>query len=119
FIFSSPPELLPFNIQQTSVYIPKHVSLRLIAQEGLFTVHKHSERTGGFVPLQKLSSQRKRLEKIRIKPNRLPELRYNLHRCGMHASSMFPDVDGLAKRIEAKNTYLYDDERALIDKDKF
>lgn len=94
----------PFGGYRTEVYLPRHVSGRVRSQEGAFTVHKYSEETEEFIPLEKSETQNGKLVKIQVPGSRFPHVRYDLYRCGVHAGSLFPDVTGVAERI--RNQYL-------------
>ena len=98
--------------------MPRHVSPRVRAQQGVFSVHKYIKGKNKFIALQKNKQQNIYLEKIIIHTSTFPKIRYDLDRCGIHSASMFPDIDGLASHIKA--TYVYmDDEKQLIDKDRY
>ncbi|WP_243369798.1 FRG domain-containing protein [Geotalea sp. SG265] len=94
----------PFAGEMTEVYLPRHVSGRVRSQEGAFTVHKFSEKTGTFVPLEETPFRNGKLIKIQVPADRFPFVRHDLYRCGVHAGSLFPDVTGVAERI--RNQYL-------------
>ena len=87
----------PFSGDAIRVFEPRHVSHRIRAQGGLFTVHK---RVSGKIPaLQDLSEQREHLLKCVIPPERFATIRYQLMDCGVHDATLFPDLDGVARRI--------------------
>ncbi|HEY7387321.1 MAG TPA: hypothetical protein VH640_02355 [Bryobacteraceae bacterium] len=75
-------------------YYPNIVTPRIRAQEGVFVACAELER-----PLDNTLENHWTIESLRIAANRKPHLRYELFRLGVHASSLFPDVDGLAARI--------------------
>ncbi len=85
----------PFDLKRPVKYFPNIVTHRIRAQEGLFVACSKLES-----PLDSnLRSDWKLMEMI-IPSTKKPELRYHLFRLGIHASSLFPDVDGLAARIK-------------------
>jgi hypothetical protein len=68
------------------LYYPPHISPRIPAQTGLFTVHKNPHKP--FIPNKV----------VRITLGRSPlTLKLNLNACGVHKASLFPDIDGLAE----------------------
>lgn len=68
------------------MYYPPHISPRIPAQTGLFTVHKNPNQP--FKPMNV----------VRITIGRSPlTLKLNLNACGVHKGSLFPDIDGLAE----------------------
>lgn len=84
----------PFSIASHVKYYPNVVTPRIRAQEGVFVVCAHLERQ-----LDATLDNDWRIESMRIPAGRKAHLRYELFRLGVHASSLFPDVDGLAARI--------------------
>lgn len=90
----------PLAVARTMVFEPRYVTARVRAQEGLFTVHRFSERDKRFVPLEKNKAYRRRLEKVLVPASSFAYLRRQLLSCGVHSGSLFPDLDGLASRLE-------------------
>lgn len=90
----------PLAVPRTMVFEPRYVTARIRAQEGLFTVHRFSERDGRFVSLEKNEAYRRRLEKVIVPASSFANLRWQLLSCGVHSGSLFPDLDGLASRLE-------------------
>jgi hypothetical protein len=70
------------------------VTPRIRAQEGLFVACAELE-----VPLDQALRSDWRIECLRVPASRKAHLRYELFRVGVHASSLFPDIDGLTARI--------------------
>ena len=85
---------LPFTITFPVKYYPNIVTPRIRAQEGLFIACAQLE-----TPLDRALRDGWRIERLEVPAARKEELRYALFRVGIHASSLFPDVDGLAARI--------------------
>jgi hypothetical protein len=80
----------PFDLDQVYRLNPRHVSRRLAAQAGVFTVHPNPE-----VPLEDSFV----VGRIKVAPGAAQELRWGLYRCGVHEESMFPGLDGLARHL--------------------
>src|SRR5205807_2117467 len=95
--------LSPFDGQRTNVFVPRHVTLRIRAQVAAFTVHKFIHSLKRFVPLEKNIRHKRRLDKILIPALAFAELRFELDRCGVNASSIFPDLDGLCIHLTWQN----------------
>ena len=73
-------------LDDVMMYYPPHISPRIPAQTGLFTVHKNPDKP--FKPQNV----------VRITIGRGPlTLKLNLNKCGIHKASLFPDIDGLAE----------------------
>lgn len=90
----------PFGGERTQVFEPRHVTSRIRAQDAVFTVHKYLTGRKKFIPLERNSRQKSKLEKFIISARRFHPLRIDLRRCGIHDASLFPDLGGLAQRIE-------------------
>lgn len=75
-------------------YYPNYVSSRIRAQEGLFVIFKDPE-----TELEECNIRR-----FRIPADKKKQIKYELFRLGIHESSMFPDIEGLAKRINYQNS---------------
>ncbi len=85
----------PFAIKRPVKYYPSSVTQRIRSQEGLFVACSELE-----LPLDKVLRSDWTIEQIRIPAARKQFLVYELFRVGVHASALFPDVDGLAARIK-------------------
>jgi hypothetical protein len=87
----------PFKTKEADKFIPTHLTRRITAQTGLFTVHPN--------PLEPYESNV--IDRLII-PNKLrKELKRNLYQYGIHKASLFPDLDGLAAHIEWLRTDVY------------
>ena len=72
------------------IFMPRHITGRISAQSGLFTIH--------WKPTEPLN--RRTIDKLVI-PNALREpFKVMLYRYGMHRGTLFPDLDGQARYIE-------------------
>jgi hypothetical protein len=105
----------PFNAEYTKVFRPKHVSQRIRAQGGCFTLHKYLEPQKGFIPLEKQTRSRKRLTKLTIPAEVFSQLRLELDRCGINQFSVYPDIDGLCRHIEWQHSRLDDEREDSLD----
>jgi len=75
-------------------YTPAHLTSRIIAQSGAFTVHQHV--TNGFTSEQ--------IYKIVI-PNKLRQkLKQQLYRYGIHRGTIYPGLDGISAHIKWLNS---------------
>src|SRR5271157_2353325 len=55
-----------FNLKRTYVFQPYHITRRIVAQSGWFSIHKYLENTGDFLPLEKNKNFAKKLERYDI-----------------------------------------------------
>lgn len=100
----------PFEIARTRVLEPCHVNARIRAQQGVFTVHPVAGRPDQTLPFEEESSECvDTMEKLLIPAGRFHAIRWSLNLCGVNASALFPDLDGLARRITHDNTYSTDE----------
>lgn len=84
----------PFSIEKPQKFFPNIVTARIRAQEGVFVVCSDLE-----TPLDEKLRDDWSLEKFEVKAGKKESLRYELFRIGIHASSLFPDIDGLTARL--------------------
>lgn len=89
----------PFKGRTVKVFKPNHITKRISSQFGWFTIHK-SERGEKFVPFEMHPDYSDRIFKIKIDPKCFKECKRRLHNFGINSSSMYPDIDGLAKHVE-------------------
>ncbi len=80
----------PFSVDKVGRYRPYHVTARLRAQRGLFTIHPKS------IPIL---SEGEHLHKAIIPASAKNKLRWNLSRFGFNHATIFPDLDGLAAHL--------------------
>lgn len=89
----------PFKGRTTKIFKPNHITKRISAQFGWFTIHK-SNTDREFVPFEKNSEYSSRLFKIKVDSKCFKECKARLHSFGINSASMYPDIDGLAKHVE-------------------
>ena len=91
------PDFDPFKISQVKRFIPRYYDPRIISQSGQFTVHPD--------PNQSFESQDISIIKIRYQKRR--EIKKALNKIGINESTLFPDIDGIAKYIKWLRTNEY------------
>ena len=80
----------PFQVRDVMVFQPPHITRRIAAQAGHFTIHPR--------PAEPLD--RRTIDKLII-PKRLRRaFQFMLHGYGIHRGTLFPDLDGQAQVIE-------------------
>jgi len=82
-------KISPFEIQNVTIYRPKHLNARISSQMGLFTVHPYPE----------MEFNHASLERWIIKEKAVVDLNVTLDTFGFNIATMFPDLDGLAAHI--------------------
>ena len=80
----------PFKFSKIGKFIPRHITSRITAQAGLFTIHPNS--------LEPFKSPE--IERLIIKHEFRGALKHTLFRYGIHRASLFPGLDGLAELLE-------------------
>ena len=85
----------PFGISTPTKVFPNIITPRIRAQEGLFVVCVNLES-----PLDRDLRGDWTIEPHLIPSSAKKHLRYELFRLGVHASSLFPDLDGLSARVK-------------------
>lgn len=90
----------PLTCDRTKVFRPRHVSERIRAQSGCFTVHRYHSEQALFLPLEDIRTYRTRLAKIIIKEDGLESIQVTLNSYGVNRAALFPGIDGLCRQIE-------------------
>jgi len=90
----------PFKGGMTKIFKPNHITKRISSQFGWFTIHKFNS-DKKFMPFESNRDYADRLFKIKIDGKCFRECQIRLHNFGINSSSMYPDIDGLAKHVES------------------
>ncbi len=94
----------PYRQDRTTVFRPNHITKRITAQNGWFTVHKFlPEKERKFIPLNKNREYRGRLTKFKIPENHRNDILKRLDKLGINSYSLFPDLEGLSKYLAWKH----------------
>ena len=100
----------PFEGGRTMVFQPNHITPRIVAQQGWFTVHKYMDHERKFIPFEKITKYKDFLTKIIIPARSFGDIRNKLNLCGVNEYTLFPDLDGLCKYLVWDNSLLKDEE---------
>jgi len=79
----------PLEYSEQRKFIPAHITERIIAQSGLFTIHPNPEKP----------HSGREVEKIVLKNRFRKELKKTLFKYDIHTASLFPGMDGLSEHI--------------------
>src|SRR5436309_8963695 len=79
----------PFKMNEVRLYRPAHISSRIPAQRGVFTIHPNP--TEMYAPDS--------LTRWSITPTACGRIKHILNACAINESSLFPGVDGLSRHI--------------------
>src|SRR5579859_5194388 len=80
----------PFSYHGVGRFIPRHVTTRITAQAGVFTIHS--------APITPFDSSK--VHKLIVKKKFREDLKHTLFQYGINRSTLFPDLDGLCAHIE-------------------
>lgn len=80
----------PFKISKLTLYYPKQVTPRLIAQSGLFLIH----------PKPTLPIRDKNIKKIVVHKDVRKEIKVILETLGVHHATLFPGLDGIGNYVK-------------------
>jgi hypothetical protein len=84
----------PFEIDTIMRYRPRHITRRIQAQRGLFTIHPDPE-----TPLEVGTRSNIEIQRLVIDKAYKRDLIWDLARFAINRASLFPDLDGLAYHI--------------------
>lgn len=85
----------PFTINRIHVFHPAHVTVRITAQQGCFTVHPPP-----FYNMHRVQRTDEELVKFIIKKEYRTQIKNDLDRLGINCASLFPDLDGLCRYLK-------------------
>lgn len=88
----------PYELTKSEVFTPPHISNRITAQSGLFTIQSKIDK-----PLRAPQFDRKdkiKINKIIIDEKDKSDFKIMLDNYGINSASLFPDLDGLTHYLE-------------------
>ena len=91
------PTFDPFQINRIRIFVPNHVTSRITAQSGLFSVH----------PKPEIEFKSSLIKKVLIHPSFRKELKILLDGFGINKSTLFPDIDGIAEHVKWLRTNIH------------
>jgi hypothetical protein len=93
----------PFSIAKTRVIQPRLNNARITAQNGWFTLHRHSKTANRFVPLDKNPEVYNSLHEFRVPEKYRRGIITSLNRHGVSSNTLFPDLSGLCAHLNRKH----------------
>jgi len=87
----------PFSRKTIGKFIPKHITPRITAQAGVFTIH----------PNPRIALESDEIERWIVGKDARRKIKGTLNRYGIHRASLFPDLDGVAKHVQWLRTEEY------------
>jgi len=85
----------PFSVNTPMKFYLNIITPRIRSQEALFVICSDIEN-----PLDQNLRSDWKIERLQIPKEKKDSLRYELYRIGIHKSSLFPDLEGLAARLK-------------------
>jgi len=87
----------PFKIDRVARFVPDHTTVRITVQSGLFTIH----------PEPRKPFTDPAIDKFVIPAQQRKPIKKTLDKLAINTSSMFPDLDGIARHIDWLRTNEY------------
>ena len=98
----------PFDIEKNFFILPPHVSPRITAQAGAFTISKNPVE-----PLEIIASDEYATnDRVLVKASSKKKILKQLSDLNIHAASLFPDLVGICEQIKEENINVF---QKLID----
>ncbi|WP_205509538.1 FRG domain-containing protein [Longitalea arenae] len=91
--------LHPFEVPETKIFRPRLIKQRINNQSGVFSIHSSSDIVDKRL-LNDNSRFQKKLLKLKVPPERIPDLRNDLNTLGVNAFSIFPELEGLCRYLQ-------------------
>jgi hypothetical protein len=99
----------PFTGRRTRIFRPRHITRRIIAQSGWFTVHKYLPEKKRFIALDENRLYRNNLTKVVVPASAFAQIRRELDRWGFNAAALYADIDALCRHLGWQNSLLADE----------
>lgn len=90
---------LPFDTGKTIIYRPRLNNARIVAQAGWFTLHRFSEKSSRFIPLDVNTGMKGKIDRWEILGSQKTEMLIDLDQMGINYQSMFPDLEGVCRHL--------------------
>lgn len=95
----------PFSRRKTRVIQPRLNNLRIIAQQGWFTLHRYAAKNRKFVPLEKNPQTKDHLYEFRVPAGNRSDMLDSLERHGVSAKTIYADLGGLCQHLNRKHGF--------------
>ncbi|MBU9426444.1 FRG domain-containing protein [Burkholderia gladioli] len=102
----------PFDLERTVLVRPRHVTQRITAQDGWFTLHRSGSGSEGgrtFVGLDTNQEFRERLKFVTVPAEAFGRIRLELATAGFTAAVIYPDLGGIAQYVTWAHLYPQDE----------
>jgi hypothetical protein len=92
-------DIHPFEVPETKIFRPRLIKQRINNQSGVFSIHASKDILDKCL-LNDNVRYSKKLVKILIPPERIPDLQHDLNTLGVNAFSIFPELEGLCSYLQ-------------------
>jgi hypothetical protein len=89
----------PFEVPETKIFRPRLIKQRINNQSGVFSIHSSNDILDKCL-LNDNPRYHKKLVKIKIPPEKIPDLQNDLNTLGVNAFSIFPELEGLCTYLQ-------------------
>ncbi len=86
-------ETSPFEIENTTLFVPAHTTDRIVSQSGLFTVHPEPEKVFDDDNITKYIFKKEAILRLNIMADKY----------GINESTIYPGLEGVSKHIAKWN----------------
>jgi hypothetical protein len=107
--YVAPEDVNPYSLPGTRLFRPNHVTRRIAAQSGWFSVHR-LQAGRRFTPLERNTRFGAWIWKIQIPPDAFGVIRWELDRFGLNGANLFGDLDSLCEYLEWGVSLVADEE---------
>ncbi|WP_207513891.1 FRG domain-containing protein [Longitalea luteola] len=92
-------EIHPFEVPETKIFRPRLIKQRINNQSGIFSIHSSNDIVDKRL-LNDNSRYQKKLVKMKIPAEKIPDLLNDLNTLGVNAFSIFPELEGLCSYLQ-------------------
>jgi hypothetical protein len=89
----------PFEVPETKIFRPRLIKQRINNQSGVFSIYSSKDILNKRL-LNDNSWYDKKLVKMKIPPEKIPDLQNDLNTLGVNAFSIFPELEGLCHYLQ-------------------
>ena len=91
-----------FDLPWTYLFRPPHITQRIVAQDGWFTLHRYLEEKNKFIALENQSRFNKQLTKYVLPDSVFNRVKQRLEQLGISDYVLFPDLSNLSKQLQER-----------------
>jgi hypothetical protein len=89
----------PFQVAETKIFRPRLIKQRINNQSGVFSIHSEDDLLHKRL-LNDSTRYRNKLVKMKVPPQKIPDMQNDLNTLGVNAFSIFPELEGLCRYLQ-------------------